>query len=67
MINFFIVEVPPFVPSLNSSDDASNFTEVERKRSTPIVDSKDSKKHFSGDNLPFIGFSYSQDIEAKSG
>lgn len=65
---FFLIEVPPFVPALTSSDDASNFTEIERRRTTPEkVDSRDARKNFSGDNLPFIGFSYSQNMEPKSG
>ena len=65
--HFFPTEVPPFVPSLSSPDDASNFTEMERRKTTPTVESRDAKKTFSGDNLPFIGFSYSQDVEPKSG
>lgn len=64
---FFFIEVPPFVPALTSSDDASNFTKIEHRTTPEKVDLRDARKNFSGDNLPFIGFSYSQNMEPKSG
>ncbi|XP_035908126.1 rho-associated protein kinase 1 isoform X2 [Anopheles stephensi] len=57
--------VPPVVPELSSDDDTRNFVEVDRKNSgttnfpTPTT--------FVGDNLPFIGFTYSPDYQLLSG
>lgn len=51
-------QVPPFVPKVNSIDDTSNFLEVETKKSTPSIDNFKSKTQFSGRNLPFVGFTY---------
>lgn len=53
--------VPPVVPELNGDDDTTNFDEVENddnpEESFPTV------KAFVGNNLPFIGFTYSKDYQ----
>ncbi|KAL0268687.1 UNVERIFIED_CONTAM: hypothetical protein PYX00_010527 [Menopon gallinae] len=56
-------EVPPFIPTILSEDDTSNFIEFERKKCTPNVVWRDSRKEFSGKDLPFIGFSFNKDSE----
>lgn len=55
-------QVPPFVPKVNGVDDTSNFLDVETKKSAPSMDNFKTKTQFSGRNLPFIGFTYTQDI-----
>lgn len=67
MIALLFAEAPPFVPTLSSSDDTSNFIDAERKKSTPQLESKDHRREFSGKHLPFIGFTFSQDSEIKTG
>lgn len=51
--------VPPVVPELAGDDDTSNFDDVEKEdgpeENFPIP------KAFSGNHLPFIGFTYSSD------
>ncbi|XP_058794341.1 rho-associated protein kinase 1 isoform X2 [Phymastichus coffea] len=51
--------VPPVVPELSGDDDTSNFDDVEKEdgpeENFPIP------KAFSGNHLPFIGFTYSSD------
>lgn len=51
-------QVPPFVPKVSGTDDTSNFLEVENKKTTPSIDNFKSKLTFSGRNLPFVGFTY---------
>ncbi|CAG9853757.1 unnamed protein product [Phyllotreta striolata] len=54
-------QVPPFVPKITSEEDTSNFTDVTAKKNNPNVDSFKKRTHFSGRNLPFVGFTYVQD------
>ncbi|XP_043467266.1 rho-associated protein kinase 1 [Leptopilina heterotoma] len=53
--------VPPVVPELTGDDDTSNFDDLEKEdgpeESFPIP------KAFSGNHLPFIGFTYSGDYQ----
>ena len=53
--------VPPVVPELTGDDDTSNFDDVEKEdgpeESFPVP------KAFSGNHLPFIGFTYSGDYQ----
>lgn len=58
-------QVPPIIPSLSGEDDTSNFEDIEKKgrRSTFTKAAKSSAQFakgndFSGQNLPFIGYSY---------
>uniref|UniRef100_H3BGN6 Citron Rho-interacting kinase n=1 Tax=Latimeria chalumnae TaxID=7897 RepID=H3BGN6_LATCH len=49
---------PPFVPTLKSEDDTSNFDELE-KSSWPLSALRHlNPTGFSGEDLPFVGFSY---------
>ncbi|XP_077302884.1 citron rho-interacting kinase sticky [Arctopsyche grandis] len=59
-------QVPPFVPIVNGQDDISNFLELEKQQPKLSVENFRSKLNFSGKNLPFIGFTYSQDINLSS-
>ncbi|XP_052223336.1 citron Rho-interacting kinase-like isoform X2 [Dreissena polymorpha] len=54
-------ETPPFVPQLDGLDDTSNFEEFEKIK-TPLVFEEDNDAKFSGKDLPFVGFTYSQPI-----
>lgn len=56
--------VPPVIPELSGDDDTSNFDEIE-KEETPEENSP-VPKLFDGNNLPFIGFTYSGDIQLLS-
>lgn len=53
--------VPPVVPELSGDDDTSNFDDVDKEdgpeESFPVP------KAFSGNHLPFIGFTYSGDYQ----
>lgn len=55
-------QVPPIIPSLACDDDTSNFEDVDKKlrrntynKQTTLVS---NTNNFSGQNLPFIGYSY---------
>ena len=52
------------VPELASDDDTSNFDEIEKDNTTE--ESFPIPKAFAGNNLPFIGFTYSSDYQILS-
>uniref|UniRef100_A0A8C2M6V0 Citron Rho-interacting kinase n=1 Tax=Cricetulus griseus TaxID=10029 RepID=A0A8C2M6V0_CRIGR len=51
---------PPFVPTLKSDDDTSNFDEPEKNSWVSSSPCQLSPSGFSGEELPFVGFSYSK-------
>uniref|UniRef100_A0A673UNF7 non-specific serine/threonine protein kinase n=1 Tax=Suricata suricatta TaxID=37032 RepID=A0A673UNF7_SURSU len=51
---------PPFVPTLKSDDDTSNFDEPEKNSWVSSSPRQLSLSGFSGEELPFVGFSYSK-------
>uniref|UniRef100_A0A2K6K611 Citron Rho-interacting kinase n=1 Tax=Rhinopithecus bieti TaxID=61621 RepID=A0A2K6K611_RHIBE len=51
---------PPFVPTLKSDDDTSNFDEPEKNSWVSSSRCQLSPSGFSGEELPFVGFSYSK-------
>lgn len=57
--------VPPVVPELSGDDDTSNFDDVDKEdgpeESFPVP------KAFSGNHLPFVGFTYSGDYQLMTG
>ena len=55
--------VPPVVPDLTSDDDTRNFDDVENE--APDEDFPQPKA-FAGNHLPFVGFTYSKDIQLLS-
>lgn len=57
--------VPPVVPELSGDDDTRNFDDIEKDNSTE--ESFAIPKAFAGNNLPFIGFTYSSDYQLLSG
>ena len=57
--------VPPVVPDLVSDDDTSHFEELEKDEHTE--ESFPASKAFTGNHLPFIGFTYSSDYQILSG
>ena len=52
---------PPYVPTLNGDDDTSHFEDVDEKEPN-IADGFQIPKAFTGNQLPFIGFTYSNDL-----
>lgn len=56
--------VPPFVPDLSSDDDTRNFGEIENDNKKEDV--FPIPKGFIGNNLPFIGFTYTGDYQLLS-
>ncbi|RZB66637.1 citron Rho-interacting kinase, partial [Asbolus verrucosus] len=51
-------QVPPYVPKITGVDDVGNFTEVVAKKAGPSIENFKKKTQFSGRNLPFIGFTF---------
>ncbi|XP_058458944.1 citron Rho-interacting kinase [Malaya genurostris] len=56
-------QIPPIIPTVSSDDDTSNFEDVDKSVKRNMLISKPtypiSKVHdFSGQNLPFLGYSY---------
>ncbi|XP_062037894.1 citron Rho-interacting kinase isoform X6 [Lepus europaeus] len=51
---------PPFVPTLQSDDDTSNFDEPEKNSWASSSPCQLSPSGFSGEELPFVGFAYSK-------
>ncbi|KAG8455787.1 hypothetical protein GDO86_001833 [Hymenochirus boettgeri] len=49
---------PPFVPTLKSDDDTSNFDEPEKNLRILPPSCQLSSAGFSGEDLPFVGFSF---------
>ncbi|XP_068087036.1 citron rho-interacting kinase [Anabrus simplex] len=54
--------VPPFVPVVNGVDDTSNFVEFEHEVPALSIENFKTRKEFSGKDLPFIGFTYTHDV-----
>ncbi|XP_013411318.1 citron Rho-interacting kinase [Lingula anatina] len=51
---------PPFIPTVNSLDDTSNFDEFDKIPEEPSIDDFKTRREFSGKDLPFIGFTYTK-------
>ncbi|KAK2523015.1 Cit [Columba guinea] len=49
---------PPFVPTLKSDDDTSNFDEPEKNSRVLSATCQLNPAGFSGEDLPFVGFSF---------
>ena len=49
---------PPFVPTLKSDDDTSNFDEPEKNSGVLSSTRQLNPAGFSGEDLPFVGFSF---------
>lgn len=56
----FISAIPPVIPELKGDDDASHFDDIEAKESDPAEFFK-IPKSFAGNQLPFVGFTYSDE------
>ncbi|KAL0194410.1 hypothetical protein M9458_012706, partial [Cirrhinus mrigala] len=57
--------LPPFVPSLRSEDDTSNFEEPERPpRPTAAAQRDHPRAGFHGRDLPFVGWCFSRALTA---
>ncbi|XP_070571678.1 citron rho-interacting kinase-like isoform X2 [Ptychodera flava] len=53
---------PPFVPTVGSVDDTSNFDEFEPEVELPDFENMRKKKEFSGKDLPFVGFTFTKNL-----
>lgn len=53
------LSVPPVIPDLKSDDDTSNFEDIEDNDGNLEDNSFPVPKAFAGDQLPFVGFTYS--------
>lgn len=51
--------VPPVIPDLKSDDDTSNFDDIEEDNGNLEDNRFPVPKAFAGDQLPFVGFTYS--------
>ncbi|XP_072353934.1 citron Rho-interacting kinase-like isoform X2 [Scyliorhinus torazame] len=57
---------PPFVPTLETDDDVSNF-DVPEKISCPTIKARQlNKPGFTGEDLPFVGLSFTKTLAALS-
>ncbi|XP_078277235.1 citron Rho-interacting kinase-like isoform X8 [Rhinoraja longicauda] len=57
---------PPFVPTLETDDDVSNFDEPE-KISRPMIKAQQlNKSGFTGEDLPFVGLSFTKTLAVLS-
>lgn len=57
---------PPFVPTLETDDDVSNFDEPE-KISRPMIKAPQlNKSGFTGEDLPFVGLSFTKTLAVLS-
>ncbi|RUP46483.1 hypothetical protein BC936DRAFT_146901, partial [Jimgerdemannia flammicorona] len=60
--------MPPFLPVIRSPDDTSNFSIHDEEDGAPVFSnnsrrlSASSRRDFEGNNLPFIGFTFLQNI-----
>lgn len=62
-----VVAIPPYVPTIKSIDDTSNFEELESKGPDPgrLIEQKmriEANRGFSGKDLPFVGFTFSRTL-----
>ena len=57
---------PPFIPTVTSSDDTSNFDEFEKaKRGPEVEDFTKKTTSFTGRDLPFVGFTYTKALKTQ--
>ena len=64
----FFSEFPPYVPTIQREDDTSNFDDFEPEPSSGprLEDFMEKKKGFAGNDLPFIGFSFTKQLTQAS-
>ena len=51
----------PYIPNLNGDDDTSHFEDVDEKKSI-FAEAFQLPKAFTGNHLPFVGFTYSNEL-----
>lgn len=56
-------QVPPFVPKISSMEDTSNFSDIPPRKNNPTIEGFKKRTKFSGRNLPFIGFTFTHNID----
>lgn len=60
-LTFIFSGIAPVVPELVGDDDTSNFEDIEKE--TSHIENFPEPKTFTGNNIPFIGFTYSGDYQ----
>ena len=58
---------PPFIPTINSNDDVSNFEEFPAVKPRPRLDDPRAAAGFTGKNLPFVGFTFTKAFPSSDG
>uniref|UniRef100_A0A914PIS2 non-specific serine/threonine protein kinase n=1 Tax=Panagrolaimus davidi TaxID=227884 RepID=A0A914PIS2_9BILA len=53
---------PPYVPTLNGDDDTSHFEDFDDQNEADVANGFSPPKAFTGNQLPFIGFTYSNEL-----
>lgn len=56
-------QVPPFVPKIASLEDTSNFSDIPSRKKNPTIESFKKRTQFSGRNLPFVGFTFTHNVD----
>ncbi|CAH1802517.1 unnamed protein product [Owenia fusiformis] len=56
---------PPYIPTVTGQDDTSNFEEFDKEREHPSFLDDNSRKIFSGRDLPFVGFTFTKPLEGE--
>ena len=56
---------PPFIPTVMSKDDTSNFEEFEKSKPTPMLRGENVGVGFTGRDLPFIGFTFTKQFSGE--
>lgn len=56
-------QVPPFVPKIASLEDTSNFSDIPLRKKNPTIENFKKRTQFSGRNLPFVGFTFTHDVD----
>lgn len=54
------------MPVVKGIDDTSNFVEFEHEPPALSIENFKTKKEFSGNNLPFVGFTYVHNVDVTS-
>ncbi|XP_041348111.1 citron Rho-interacting kinase-like isoform X2 [Gigantopelta aegis] len=58
-------KTPPFVPTISSLDDTSNFEDVEKVKRPATLNDHKVHRDFTGLDLPFVGFTFVRTLAEK--
>jgi len=65
----FLIEQPPFLPSVTAEDDSSNFEDLSDNEDGPLRHTAAVARDigFKGEELPFIGYSFTKTLRLPGG